>query len=253
MRQDSIFQVILRLLNRAAFIRHGTGKGLKIRAQKMSGNYIDGRNELCVQEVITQHLSRGDVFYDVGANVGFFSLMAARLVGVAGIVYAFEPVPANVTVLTANVFLNHFENIMVVPKAVAIANSRAHLIITQHPGGAKLTTVDTPLNSRIKRVIPVDVISLDEWLQESSARPPTLVKIDVEGAEFQVIQGMQQIIRRFRPKIVYEIDHPREDSLQEIKIQLDVFFQRSGYRVSPLEDAYPHIRWHVRHSLAQPL
>lgn len=253
MRKDSIFHIYLRLLNRAAVIRHGTGKGLRIRAQKMSGNYIDGRNELCVQEVIARYLSRGDVFYDVGANVGFFSLMSARLVGVAGFVYAFEPVPANVTVLTANIFLNHFENITVVPKAVAVANNRAHLIITRHPGGAKLITVDTPLNSRIKKVIPVDVISLDEWLQESNARPPTLVKIDVEGAEFQVIQGMQEIIRCFRPKIVYEIDHPREDSLQEIKIRLDVFFQRLGYRVTPLEEAYPHIRWHVRHSLAQPL
>jgi FkbM family methyltransferase len=253
MKQDSIFQVFLRLLNRAAIIRHGAGKGLRIRAQKMSGNYIDGRNELCVQEVLAQHLSRGDVFYDVGANVGFFSLMAARLVGVAGIVYAFEPVPANLTVLTANISLNQFKNIIVVPKAVARNNSRLHLIITQHPGGAKLATVGTPLNSRIKTVVPVDVISLDEWLQESNARPPTLVKIDVEGAEFQVIQGMQEIIRCFRPKIVYEIDHPREDSLQEIKIQLDVFFQRLGYRVTHLEDAYPHIRWHVHHALAQPL
>ncbi len=252
MKQDSIFRVILRLLNRAATIRHGTGKGLRIRAHKMSGNYIDGRNELCVQQVIAQHLSSGDVFYDVGANVGFFSLMAARLVGDAGIVYAFEPVPANVTVLTANVSLNQFKNIMVVPKAVAHINSRAHLIITQHPGGAKLTKVDTPLNSRIKKVIPVDVISLDEWLQESSSRPPTLVKIDVEGAEFQVIQGMLQIIRRFRPKIVYEIDHPREGSLQEIKIQMDVFIQSLGYRITSLENAYPHIRWHVRHTLAQP-
>ena len=73
-------------------IRDGVGKGLRFNPYRSSGAYLSGRNELPVQETLAAHLNRGDVFYDIGANVGFFSIIAARLVGADGSVYLYNAI-----------------------------------------------------------------------------------------------------------------------------------------------------------------
>src|SRR4051794_11745594 len=98
----------------AVTIRHGAAKGVKIHADDRSNvGYALGTTEPQVQDVLGESLNRRDVFYDVGGNVGFFPLIAAKLVGPEGRVVAIEPLPENADALRRNVALNGFENVEV--------------------------------------------------------------------------------------------------------------------------------------------
>jgi FkbM family methyltransferase len=233
-------------------IRKGIGAGLKINIRHASGNYITGTNEFPVQEILAHYLKSGDVFYDIGANIGFFSLLAARLVGPSGRVYAFEPVPENAFDVIKNAELNNFQNISVIQKAVSTDKGEGELIVTKHPGGAKLSTVNTPLNSPVKGTIIVDIINIDGLVECQQIPPPALVKIDVEGAELKVLQGMVNTIKRFKPIIIYELDHKYEEGFMRMDKEIDAFIHTLGYEIKPLEDSYSDIKWNVKHVVAIP-
>src|SRR5436305_3159878 len=107
-------------------------------AHAQLGAIAFGDLESSVQEAMIRHLGPGGVLYDVGANVGFFSLLAARIAGPAGFVYAFEPAPENVRAIEANTALNGFENITVIPKAVAARPGTARLQLVDDQSWSKL-------------------------------------------------------------------------------------------------------------------
>jgi predicted RNA methylase len=81
-------------------------------------NYLNGKGELAVQQALAARIQPGEVFYDLGANIGLFSLMAARLVGASGEVYSFEPDPVNAARLRRNVAQNRLTNVTVVEHGV---------------------------------------------------------------------------------------------------------------------------------------
>ena len=83
------------IFSEASVVAEGRGAGLKLVARGADPNFARGIYEQPMQEAVISNLSAGDVFFDVGANIGFFSLIAARRVGPEGHVYAFEPVPRN--------------------------------------------------------------------------------------------------------------------------------------------------------------
>ena len=97
--------------NRDAIVLSGVASGLKFNSGPASAAYALGRNERPVQEALATYLQPGDVFYDVGANVGFFTIVGAKLVGTAGRVYAFEPVAANAGQVHHNAAINGFEHV----------------------------------------------------------------------------------------------------------------------------------------------
>ena len=87
--------------------------------------YAIGNNELPVQEAIEGWLQPGDIFYDIGTNVGFFMVIAARKVGKNGHVYAFEPLPANVEVIRHNIMMNGFKNITLLKRLLQTKQEQA--------------------------------------------------------------------------------------------------------------------------------
>jgi hypothetical protein len=111
-----------RVAKGAGVIVRGPGKGLRIDATGRNAGYVLGTSERDEQSWLAETLKPGDVFYDVGANEGFFTLIGAQLVGRGGTVVAFEPLPENVTQLERNVDLNSFEHVLVVAAAVGAAS-----------------------------------------------------------------------------------------------------------------------------------
>ena len=138
-----VSRILGALLNVQA-IAAGEAAGLKLGAYGADSEFRLGTYERPVQVAIAASLSAGDVFYDVGANVGFFSLIAARKVGPQGCVYAFEPVPSNVSVITCCAQLNNFDKITVFQEAVGVATGRAELLLAHHIGGATLASAGAP-------------------------------------------------------------------------------------------------------------
>jgi len=228
----------------------GVGRGLVMGRALASAEYADGTNELAVQEAIRDSLVPGSVFYDVGANVGFFGLIAARIVGPTGAVYAFEPVAEVAAEARANAERNAIENLHVVEAAASDRTGRASLIVTRHPGGATLSGADA--GDDATGTVGVATVRIDELVASGEIRPPDSVKIDVEGVELEVLDGMGDTLTRHRPVVVCELDAATAPGVEDKVGRVTERLEALGYGVSPLAPAYAGTGWHVVHVVATP-
>jgi FkbM family methyltransferase len=231
-------------------ISTGIGTGLRLNAASSNPAYALGTNELPVQQVLSDYLSPGTVFYDIGANIGFFSVAAARLVGEEGQVYAFEPLPENAAVIRRNIKINGFENIQVIEAAVADRSGAAEFLVAHYSGGSALASASVPPD--LKEIITVEIVALDDLIARGQIRLPNLVKIDVEGAELQVIKGMSATLSQHCPILVFEIDDSDPEAFQKKQAACTDYLAVFGYSVTQLEESYPGIHWKVGNYLALP-
>jgi FkbM family methyltransferase len=174
--------------------------------------YWLGHYERAVQRFLQENVAPGDVVYDVGAHVGFFSVCAARL---GATVYAFEPLVVNAARLERNAALNPRLEIQVTRAAAWHETGLVDLV----PG-------DSSKEFRTVAGAGVPSIALDEFAE--GERSPTLIKLDVEGAEADVLRGARRILADARPTIVCE--------LHSEQARVDVFELLNGYRVEQLDD-----------------
>jgi FkbM family methyltransferase len=153
-----------------------------------------------------RHLGRGSVFADVGANHGYFTILAAALVGEEGRVFAFEPNPPVYEQLDQHVRLNRFdERVVLLQEALSdTAGDGRRLFVSQSAGNSGLSSL-TPAEESIAagslsadRTIPVRTDTFDRWLAASGVERVDLVKIDTEGAEAQVVRGMSRALQEQR-------------------------------------------------------
>lgn len=179
-------------------IQRGPGKGLKINASGRRAGYLLGTSDYAEQRLIASILNPGDVLYEIGANIGFFVLLGARYVKPNGFVYAFEPDPKSVDRLRRNVFLNKFQHIDIIEAAVCDQNGT--VILNLHPDSGKNTIEPTRTS---QNSIEAQSIRLDSWVKNK--RPPDIMKVDVEGAEIEVLQGAMKTVKQFRPILIIEV------------------------------------------------
>lgn len=221
-----------------AKVRAGPARGLWLRVDpRYEDEYIRSTHEPLLQQFLTNHLRPGMVFYDVGAHIGFFSLLAARLVGREGKVFSFEAAPENVNRLMENARRNGFEQITIVPAAVwkecrQLRFQRASDDSSRNTGRVVLTQAAAP------ELIEVEAVTLDHFAQQHLF--PQVIKIDVEGAEVEVLEGAQKILAAEPPVLLCEV-HSAESAIR-VQQLLDV----QGYRVEWFE---PTLRY-PQHLLA---
>ena len=228
----------------------GVGKGLRFDPATSNSAYASGANELEVQQMLAKHLFPGAVFYDVGANVGFLSIIAAHLVGPTGTVYAFEPVPENAAAIRHNSSANGFQNIQVIEVAVTHHSGTGELALAAYSGGAVLAEVAKPPDW--SGMLQVRLGSIDDLVELEGLKAPSFVKIDVEGAELGVLEGMRRTCARYRPIILYEVDDAELGPLQRKQTLCEQWLDSHGYCVSEIPDSYAGIQWFVKHYVAVP-
>lgn len=231
-------------------VQAGPAIGLRIGRAEASADYRLGTNELPVQVAIADAVSPGGVFFDIGANVGFFSLLAARNVGPSGWVHAFEPVPANVARIRANARRNGLRNIDVLEAAVSDSAGTTTLLLAAHPGGAVIASAGAPPDPIGS--IEVSTVTIDDLVDGRRVRPPTVVKIDVEGAEAEVLTGMARTLRSHRPIVICELDGGDPVSVAAKRHETLRLLHAAGYTVEDLQPSYPRSDWLVDHVLARP-
>ena len=207
-----------------------------------AGLIVRGTLEPPVQEALRRLLAPGDVFYDVGANIGFFTILGARLVGPTGRVVAFEPVPACARAVANNIALNAFEHAEIREEAVGAAGGRARLLVVGEASWSHLES--TGRHADVRDEIDVDVVALDELVAAAAIPPPDVLKIDTEGAELQAIAGMRATIERHRPAIVCE--------LHDTNVQFAALMDELGYVTTNLDGPVPVVDAGPVHALAQP-
>jgi FkbM family methyltransferase len=141
-----------------------------------------------VPRYLQAHVRSGDLAVDVGANIGYFTLLFARLVGPEGRVIAFEPNADNVRLLRQNVDANAYTNVEIHSQAVADSSGRSFLYLSpDNPGDHRLVKSDS------RSAVPVNVVALDDALPELCGKLDWL-KVDVQGAELAALRGMRSLI-----------------------------------------------------------
>jgi FkbM family methyltransferase len=133
-------------------------------------------------------LRPGDVVYDVGANVGYFTLLAAHLVGASGHVYAFEPNEQVLPRLRHHLAINDLHNVTVVPVALADRDGHASFHAV---GGANSGMSSLRADVSGDHTTTVELARLDSVVSARRLRPPDVVKMDIEGAEYRALAGME--------------------------------------------------------------
>lgn len=164
-------------------------------------------------------ITPGSVVYDVGAHVGFYTLLFSELVGPAGRVVAFEPNPRNVGYLKKHLELNGITNAHVVEAAAS-----------DFTGMAAFADDSTSFTGRLstRGNLDVSTVTLDEFVQREIAPKPDYIKIDVEGAELSVLRGAGFILSSCRPTL-FLATHG-----EELHAQCCEFLQSLGYRLQTI-------------------
>ncbi len=190
--------------------------------------YLRAAKEPLTTKMFKGALSEGNVVVDIGANIGYFTLLASRLVGKSGRVYAFEPEPTNWYFLRKNIELNRYDNVFLLQKAVSSAagisrlytsgsDTGAHTLRRRHARG-QFSTRESGES------IEVETVTLDEFFEHKEPSID-LIKIDAEGAEMGVVSGMDHLIRKnrhlkmiveFYPGALREMGHAPEEFARKL-------------------------------------
>lgn len=212
---------------------------LRVRSGPAAGLWLDlnprweidtweGGFELEIQDFVSRLAREGTVFYDVGASLGFYSLIAARQRARA---FAFEPDAVNAECVRRHARLNGLEDfVQVVPLAVFSHSGQLGMTVTDRDRGHAMALVNPaagPEDGNGSDGGSFPCVTLDEF--SDTHAPPSLVKIDVEGAEVEVLRGAANLLARHRPKIVCEVHSP--ENLEAIRGLL----LQSGYRMTLLD------------------
>lgn len=175
--------------NMAVPILQGPLRGKKWIVGSQRHAFWLGSYETHMQKLIAQKVKAGGVFYDVGANVGFYSLLASVLIG-PGQVYSFEPLPANVAFLQRHLALNNVKNVHVLE--LAICDQTGSSFFQAEATGA-MGSLQASGDFRVATA------TLDALLQEQRIAPPTYIKMDIEGAEYKALLGARTCFHRHKP------------------------------------------------------
>ncbi|HUE96342.1 MAG TPA: FkbM family methyltransferase [Longimicrobiaceae bacterium] len=180
-------------------------------------------------------LRPGDTFIDIGTHVGYFSLLAAALVGPSGRVISFEPEAENYRRLKLHVAMNRFGHVEAVNAAVGDSPGSAQLFVNQdNDGGHALWDVGAhPFNVRSRNqqtTAEVEVTSLDHYLRDRDLGSLKLIKIDTEGSEHRILQGARETLTRFRvPFVVAEINEFALQQMGTSGMELRAWMEELGY------------------------
>ena len=207
--------------------------------------FCHGAIEEDVTSFLLTHVTEGMTFIDVGANLGYFSLLAARLVGRSGQVHAFEPARGTCDLLRRNT--RRHGNIAVQQKALWSCRT----MVRFHEYGWRYSALNSVRNHRLirdsglalTRSYEVESITLDEYCA-AFALVPDFIKIDAETAEPQILRGGMHTLARHRPTIAIEVwDDPARDSRDDIAFLLSHGYEAFEYHAGAviphrLRDSY---------------
>ncbi len=145
--------------------------------------------------MVKNNIKRDEIVVDLGAHIGYYTLMMAKLVGQNGKVFAFEPEPRNLKLLYKNIEVNSYRNIEVVPKAVSDINGECTLFVGQESFGANKIFKPKKTDTQEFEEIKTRTIRLDDYFEELGfLKKISFIKMDIEGSEVRALQGMKNIL-----------------------------------------------------------
>lgn len=209
-RSLKVFQNAVKWVVRGVVVRilRGPLKGKKWHLATRSRFYL-GKFEPDQTSLFEQTVKEGDVVYDVGGHVGYYTLLGSMLVGDSGHVVCFEPAPVNLHYLCRHLALNACSNVTVMETCVADRSGECRFRTAGTVSGS--IEEDGDLTTRM--------VSLDDLLAAGAIPEPDCIKMDIEGAEYMALQGAQSLIASARPTIFLSIhgDEVREECFEFLR------------------------------------
>lgn len=251
-RIPALARLLRRTLNRAApqgmsrvQIAGGlnTGCSMELDLQTEKDLWL-GTYEPDLQAALADLAVPGSIIYDVGANIGYMTLMLANCTGPEGYVFAFEPLPENQERLSRTIELNGLnDRIAVVKKAAGRTTGRTQFWVHASTsmgriGPAKDNAGDTHGDNSYQRSIEVELVSLDDFIYRENNPAPDVVKLDIEGGEVEAMPGMRNMLREHRPLMFVEIHGTEAGQVvwhELVEAGYGLYWMREGY--PSVEDA----------------
>jgi FkbM family methyltransferase len=153
--------------------------------------YNNWERENFEAETMKKIIKKGDIVLDLGAHIGYYTLILAELVGAEGKVYAFEPDPMNFSLLEKNITVNNFKNVILIQKAVSDKVGKVKFYLNKEHSASNSLYKDKSHNNFVE----VETVKLDDYFKDFN-KEINFMKIDVEGAEGSVIIGAKNLLRR---------------------------------------------------------
>jgi FkbM family methyltransferase len=188
------------------------------------GRYEIEKNETLFWQNL---IKEGDFVFDIGANIGYYTLQAALRAGKQGKVYAFEPVSSTYRKLTDNLKINDFTNI--VTENIAGSNQKGEIeLFVADEKSTGSSSIAMHVNfSGIKETVPT--IRMDDYIKEKNIIKLNIIKIDVEGCEPMVIEGLKESLNALKPYILIEVLDERLNTVNSSKEELYKLFEQNNY------------------------
>lgn len=175
-----------------------------------------GIHEELATKIFSQEISRGMTIVDIGANLGYYALLEASIIGEEGQVYALEPVRKNFDILIKNIAVNGYKNVKAYCKAVSSKSGTSTIALTDESNWGSMldmkaeTTSDymkQKMYTLTRQVIAVDTVSLDDFLDQEGINQINVIRMDIEGYEVEAIKGMLNTLKNTQPplKLFFEI------------------------------------------------
>lgn len=225
-----------------------TGDTLQVDLREEVSRYlfVSGIFEPELTRFLCSVLKPGMVFADIGAHFGYYSKVAARLVGPAGQVFAFEPIPATIAMLWNNT--EALDQVTVIERALWSEATTLSFSWHGQPWSAFASAAGTrlPANAAPKQVekLELPAVPYDSFFAEQPRRPQ-VVKIDVESAELQVLKGMDRALRQDRPVVTVEVGDFENLVAAGVPRSADMLAFLAGYDYDLFElkqsKAVPHV------------
>lgn len=218
-----------------------------------------GMHEPAETALMGSVVQRGWTCLDIGANIGWHSLLLGRRVGPEGCVHAFEPMPISRTRLLRNIELNNANNIVVSPLALSSkAEVSHHAMMAGVPvleGRLNLGgwSMKDPVNGAAADTVEVHSTTLDRYVAEQGIKHVHFIKMDIEGYESRALQGAHAVISKNRPYIVMEATYDGDDRTRgNVEKQLNILMM-AGYTICVIrKNPWPHIRSFPRPDFQTP-
>ena len=181
-------------------------------------------------QVMRAQLGNGATFVDVGAQIGYYSLKAAKVVGPSGHVIAIEPNPETLKKLNANVQASG-ANVTVAPVACSDAEAMLDLFAASaaNTGETSLSKANAAQSGTVGNTYRVRARPLDDIVRESGVSRVDVIKVDVEGAEFLVLKGAQETLAKYHPMVLVEIIDRQLREMGSSAAELRLFLKGHGY------------------------
>ena len=203
MKHDSKNQIKKKILNFEMYLNPKRGG---IENQLL----VNGDREKLAVNAFRKELKQGDVLLEAGANIGYYTLIGSKKIGKGGKIYAVEPSSKNLAKLQKNLELNNIKNVKFFHNAFGNFNGKTNLYISHSCNMNQVKEGISEVNFDKNKLLEkekIKIITIDKFLKKK--KKPTVIRMDVEGYEYEIVNGMKKLLVESPPRLLYIEVHPK--------------------------------------------